>query len=244
MFTRLGALGRAIANSSDLSVPSEQLLLRFGGSMSRWALASDHALGGHSECALDEASSDEHERDGALLFTGSTSLDLDDSRKSTERNEDNRAVSKTGWCAMQTEVAAEGWELEEFHGLMLRVRHSGERSFVLNLRSEGVLGGTERYDLYQAHLPPPVRPGEWCTLRIPFGAFQLTWRGYVQQFQPAINRNRLSHLGLLVADEAAGHFAIELGSLAAFRVDAASNEPWVQDVIALNELKGYPMHDD
>ena len=57
MFTRLGALGRAIANSGDLSVPSEQLLLRFGGSMSRWALASDHALGGRSECAPTTSSS-------------------------------------------------------------------------------------------------------------------------------------------------------------------------------------------
>ncbi len=74
---------------------------------------------------------------------------------------------------------------------------------------------------------------------IPFGAFQLTWKGYVQGVQPAINRNRIKHIGLLLSDKAAGPFSIELDELSAFRVDPTSQEPHHQAILKLNQMRGY-----
>ena len=259
MWARVGAsIRRAVQNMGDLTPPGDQFLLKLGGSeemLSRWELANDRMFGGLSECTLSLGAED------SIRFSGSTSLELNPDLPII-KNEKGKRVTKTGWCAMQAEVLDEGWVLEDSDGLLLRVRHSGERNFFFNLRSEGVLG-EERMDLYQAQIPPPPKPMEWCalpahrrpcvfaqarrastcarrsTVVIPFGAFQLTWKGYVQSVQPAINRNRIKHIGLLLSDKAAGPFSIELDELSAFRVDPTSQEPHHQAILKLNQMRGY-----
>ena len=141
---------------------------------------------------------------GVGRLRGSTSLVIDDARAEASTHvapEDGRGATKTGWCAMRTAVSRERWELEDFHALRLRLRPDGHR-YALNLQSEGILGDDidRGADLFQVHLPVPPTTGEWLELDLPFGLFQLTWRGYVQSAQYAVNRNRLTHVGLIVAD--------------------------------------------
>ena len=166
MWARLGAsIRRAVQNMGDLTPPGDQFLLKLGGSeemLSRWELADDRMFGGLSECTLSLGAED------SIRFSGSTSLELNPDLPII-KNEKGKRVTKTGWGAMQAEVLDEGWVLEDSDGLLLRVRHSGERNFFFNLRSEGVLG-EERMDLYQAQIPPPPKPMEWCALRQPLPA--------------------------------------------------------------------------
>jgi hypothetical protein len=77
------------------------------------------------------------------------------------------------------------------------------------------------------------------TVVIPFGAFQLTYRGVVQHVQPAINRNRIKNIGVILNDQKTGPFAIEMAELSALRVDPSSNSPEVAAILRLNHLRGY-----
>ena len=74
---------------------------------------------------------------------------------------------------------------------------------------------------------------------IPFGAFQLTYKGVVQHVQPAINRNRIKNIGVILNDQKTGPFAIEMAELSALRVDTSSNSPEVAAILRLNHLRGY-----
>ena len=77
------------------------------------------------------------------------------------------------------------------------------------------------------------------TVIIPFGAFQLTYKGVVQHVQPAINRNRIKNIGVILNDQKTGPFAIEMAELSALRVDTSSNSPEVAAILRLNHLRGY-----
>ena len=79
-------------------------------------------------------------------------------------------------------------------------------------------------------------------LRIPWGAFLLTWRGHVQtEKPPAMNLDKLNYVGLLLADKSAGEFAIELGGLSAFRYgdDESVHDDHVRHCLGLNVAMGY-----
>ena len=153
---------RAMGKMGDLTPPGNEFLLNFGAEHVQWETADDRIFGGLSEGAVSPGAYPE-----SVRFSGATSLELD-ARAKQIKNDKGKVVTRTGWCAMQAEVLDEGWELEDADGLRLRVRHSGERSFFLNLRSEGILG-EERVDLYQAEIPTPLKPMEWCGARRPVG---------------------------------------------------------------------------
>ena len=122
----------------------------------------------------------------------------------------------------------------------------------MNLRLLSVIGDERQDDLYQAALPcsregetpwaAGVVPDEdgWVSYRIPWGAFRLTWRGYVQPNSPTMHLDRFTHLGLLLADGQSGDFAIGLGEMFAFRYP--EDEQFRRDVqagIYLNDQAGY-----
>ena len=80
-------------------------------------------------------------------------------------------------------------------------------------------------------------------VRIPWGAFQLTWRGYLQfDRPPAMHLGKISHVGILLADApAAGPFSVELSSLSAFRYteEEERSEAYVREHLARNRDLGY-----
>mmetsp|Transcript_8823 Transcript_8823/g.18355 ORF Transcript_8823/g.18355 Transcript_8823/m.18355 type:complete len:167 (+) Transcript_8823:2-502(+) len=160
---------------------------------------------------------------------------------------------------MRTSVAEEFWDLSEFDGVCLRVRPD-RRRYMFNIRTAGPLDDNRKEDIYQAPLPrfPPsehatqiqretpwahgVLPDDdgWITYRIPWGAFMLTYRGYVQPHPQAMNLAKMSHFGLLIADGLADDFAMELGEITAFRYhDSEHNVAHVRAGLQLNEAHNY-----
>ena len=238
MWSRVRSSLKSAALPEFWDLPPYQRLLGFGaGSLQRWDVHSDREHGGFSDGALEAVSEE------SAAFRGSTSLVIDDARAEASTHvapEDGRGATKTGWCAMRTAVSRERWELEDFHALRLRLRPDGRR-YALNLQSEGILGDDidRGADLFQVHLPVPPTTGEWLELDLPFGLFQLTWRGYVQSAQYAVNRNRLTHVGLIVADGDEGPFSLEIGEIGAVRLDQFSSDPRVRSALELNERMGY-----
>ena len=90
--------------------------------------------------------------------------------------------------------------------------------------------------------PPDVPP--LIDVRLPWGAFRLTWRGYVQgveQHPPPMHLDRISHVGLLLADKTAGGFGIELANISAFRYDEDEmvRDEHVRQCMELNRQAGY-----
>uniref|UniRef100_A0A7S0NQ62 NADH:ubiquinone oxidoreductase intermediate-associated protein 30 domain-containing protein n=1 Tax=Calcidiscus leptoporus TaxID=127549 RepID=A0A7S0NQ62_9EUKA len=149
-----------------------------------------------------------------------------------------KRASKTGWCAMQTTIPEEKWDLKDFHGVRLTLR-TDERHYVLNMRTAGLIGGMDQ-DVFQAHIPPCPLKGEWAQLRIPFGAFMVTWRGYVQSAQRSMNLEAITRLGVLIADRKAGDFSLELDDISAFRFhDEEMSDPLVKRALRLNGELGY-----
>lgn len=80
-------------------------------------------------------------------------------------------------------------------------------------------------------------------VRIPWCAFQLTWRGYLQfDRPPAMHLGKITHLGFLLADApAAGPFSVELSSLSAFRytVEEERSDAYVREQLTRNRDLGY-----
>ena len=142
------------------------------------------------------------------------------------------------------------------------VRRAWALRYAINMRFQGLLGDDRTEDIYQAYLPrlPAEADGlgeateaPWATglqpdedgllsFRIPWGAFQLTWRGYLQPDPMAMHLSRFTHVGLLLADGERGEFGIELGGWAAFRY--GRHEQFHEFAVQwsgkhLNEIGGY-----
>lgn len=219
-----------------LRMSSEQSLFRFDGDddwLERWKLFSDAEYGGLSHSELTQASS------STALWSGRTEVNIDPESAAVSP-ESGRRATKAGWCAMRADVSEEGFDLSDYHGIRLRLRPDVRR-YVLNIRTFGILGGND-VDLFQAFVPPAPRPGEWCDLRMPFSAFQLTSRGYIQPEQnKAMHLGNLQHIGLLLADQISGDFNLELEEIEAFRFgeEEMVHDGAVRKMLQNNKEMGY-----
>jgi len=242
MWRRLSRLRQRGAHGTDdwledfLHLSKQQTLLRFdtAGWRDRWSLHCDAEYGGSSTVELQQG---EAEGEGTARFAGQTVTEIDSDNSSVSPETGKRAVY-AGWAAMRTDVEGDGWDLKDFHGIRLRVRPDG-RGYMLNLRTVGILGG-EDVDIYQARMPPSPVLGDWCELRLPFSAFVLTSRGYVQHSQ-AMNLETLKEVGLLVADKHTAPFELEIAEVEAFRFEdeEAERDAKVAEMLRLNEELGY-----
>uniref|UniRef100_A0A7S0LVG7 NADH:ubiquinone oxidoreductase intermediate-associated protein 30 domain-containing protein n=1 Tax=Coccolithus braarudii TaxID=221442 RepID=A0A7S0LVG7_9EUKA len=220
--------------SDPFALTSEATLISFRGghsALKRWQLHSDAEHGGQSHCALTAPT------DTSAMFSGHTSLEMDAGRAATSPMH-KKPASKTGWCAMQTRVPEDEWDLKDFHGIRLTLR-TDARHYVLNLRTAGLLDGMDQ-DVFQAHIPPCPLKGEWAQLRIPFAAFSVTWRGYMQGAQRSMNLEAISSVGVLIADRKHGDFNLEVDEISAFRFgDEEVQDPLVARLLRQNEELGY-----
>jgi hypothetical protein len=252
-----------------LELPPARLpLLSFSATgLERWSLHTDASIGGFSECTLTQQSAVSALWSGSTALEADPKR-----QEGAPKSDQGKSVSRTGFVAMRspcTGPSDQEWSLHDFHGLCLRARVD-HRRYVLNVRAEGVLGDSRTDDLYQAMLHPFVPHAQPVTtweadigtdgrdgaersdgeassgpiidVRVPWGAFTLTWRGYVQGVRPpAMNLDRVTHVGLLLADSTEGDFAIELGGVAAFRYgeEEQLHSPHVREVLRLNEAAGY-----
>ena len=60
-------------------------------------------------------------------------------------------------------------------------------------------------------------PGPRAPCQVPFADFLLTYHGFVQNDQPHMNRAKIKTIGLLLADERAGPFSLDLAWVKAAR---------------------------
>lgn len=205
--------------------------------LEQWAVASDQVHHGSSNSELSLVS------DQSVRWSGRTSkeLSLPAGPKGAMEAHAMRGTMgplpvKSGWCAMRRNVEGTHWDLNEFEGLRLKVR-SDERRYFINIRTGGIFEDCRTDDMYQAVLPmlpteenrhslekeTPWAAGElpdedgWIERRIPWGSFQLTWRGYLQPLNPPMNLASITHFGILIADGQDGEFSLELAEVSAFR---------------------------
>jgi hypothetical protein len=258
LLTRLRAAGaKALsdlrhAHDTQLSEPVSLLpLLEFAAepALARWRLATDADYGGFSECRLSPGSSS-----SSLLWSGHTRVGADSERQSEVVNDKGRVASNTGFCGMRVRVEEEGWRLHDFHGLQVRMRPDA-RHYILNVRADSVLGDSRLDDLYQAPLRPYIAASvaaargadlgsaAMADVRVPWGAFTLTWRGYLQGDRPPpMNLDRITHMGFLVrTGEADAPFECEFERISAFRYSEHEmiHDPHARAALALNAELGY-----
>lgn len=100
-------------------------------------------------------------------------------------------------------------ELGRVSGLELRVRGDG-RLYKINLKLDRSTDGI----LYRA--PVPTRAGEWQTLRLPFAAFEPSWRGRVVPGSPPLDPSRVRSVGLMISERQSGPFRLEIAWIGAY----------------------------
>jgi len=97
-------------------------------------------------------------------------------------------------------------DLSRYSALELRLRGDGRR-YKLNLRAAGDVDGL----VYQASFG--TAPGTWQTTRMALEDFAPRFRG--RPVRGTLDRRRVCSLGLLISDQQAGPFRLELSSIQA-----------------------------
>jgi len=94
-------------------------------------------------------------------------------------------------------------ELGGSRGVALRVRGDG-KTYPMRLRTHDRFDGiayTKRFE---------TREGDWIRVRLPFDAFEATFRGRRVPGAPALEPDAIRQIGFLIADEQEGPFALEI----------------------------------
>lgn len=171
---------------------------------------------------------------------------LEQSTRATPATFSGALMVRSGYASVRSIEPAPFGELDEFDGLALTVR-SDSRPYVVNVKTARLMQDTQ--EVFQALVPPPpplraapgaggarapprgLEPGEmgpWREVRIPWDAFRLTWRGFVQPQEVNLDPRRVDSLGiaLYVADRGQedlgyaamrdGPFALELRAVEAY----------------------------
>ena len=171
----------------------------------RWMVVTDAAIHGKSKA---EAESD---GEGGVVLSGV--LDT----------EPGPGVDKSGFVSFRTCPGVVVPSLEYYDAFELVVKGDG-RGYQFNVGCESVVPD----DLHQAALPPqdPNHKDQWATVRIPFDALIMTWRGFVQVEQLEMDPRRITSLGFTLADDIDGPFSLHIRDIRAVRVDDLdANDP-------------------
>jgi hypothetical protein len=107
-----------------------------------------------------------------------------------------------GFASVRSAPVAES--LGDWDVFVLRVRGDGRR-YKFTVRS----GSGFEAPVYQAAFP--TRSGEWEEHRLPFKDFVPTFRGRVLTGAPALTSLKNVSVGILISDQQAGPFRLELG---------------------------------
>lgn len=105
--------------------------------------------------------------------------------------------------------AIEPVDLSGREGIALRVRGDG-RAYALRVRTDTRLDGVS----YLASFAPTA--GVWTTIRLPFAAFEATYRGRAQPRAAPLDPSAVTSFGLLVAGGQVGAFRLEIEWIGTF----------------------------
>lgn len=134
--------------------------------------------------------SDMTQADGAAIFAGEVSL-----------------AQGGGFASVRVEEL--DLDLSAFDGLRLRVRGDGKR-YGVTLRSAGSSGVR-----FQAMFDAPSG-AEWADITLPFTAFSPKVLGTTLPLAPALQRDQITSIGVIISDKQAGPFALHIASIAAY----------------------------
>lgn len=128
-------------------------------------------------------------------------------------------VDNSGFAAMVLrDQGGGGWDLEDYHALVLRARTDG-RMYVTNLRAPSRVEG----DLWQAYTQGP--PGVMADIVLPFEKFVLTQHGFVEG-QLALDAREVESVGVLMAQRRAGPFRIDIEGIDAIDLRRMLSGRW------------------
>lgn len=113
-----------------------------------------------------------------------------------------------GFASVRTRL--EPVDLSRWDGIALRVEGGG-KTFHLRLRTDDESDGIA----YRASFVAPA--GEARQVRVPFSAFEPTWRGRVPEGAPPLDPSRIEQIGFLISDEQAGPFRLQVEWIRAYR---------------------------
>ncbi len=162
-----------------------QLLFAFeaAGEIARWRPVNDGVMGGVSQSRVEAGP------EGGMIFSGVVSL---------ENNGGFASVRSTGPV----------FDLEDYSGIILRVRGDGQR-YKLSLNSS-------EYWLHPGfNAPFATSSGEWQEVRLPFADFRPTRAG--GRWPGTMDTRRITTVGLLIADKQAGPFRLEIDWIGAYQ---------------------------
>ncbi len=100
-------------------------------------------------------------------------------------------------------------DLGRHTGIAVKVRGDG-RTYQLRLRNDDSFEGAAYRALFA------TTADSWVTVRLPFTAFEPSFRGRILQDYPPLDPTRLTQLTLLLADKQAGPFKLEIDKIMAY----------------------------
>jgi monofunctional biosynthetic peptidoglycan transglycosylase len=151
-----------------------------------WASIDDPVMGGRSSSRMSA-------RAGTAVFEGVVSLE-----------------NGGGFCSVRS--SPEVRDLSAYRGIRLRVRGDG-KVYKLRLRTDARFDGVSWQNAFTA---PAVDGPSWVEVRLPFGDFEAVYRGRKLRDHPPFDRSRITTFGLLISDEQAGPFRLEIASIEAY----------------------------
>lgn len=111
-----------------------------------------------------------------------------------------------GFASVRTLPASYG--LAAHDSLVVQVRGDGRR-YKIRLRTTDSFDGVS----YQASIDPPA--GRWTEIEVPFTDFVPVWRGRRVADYEALDAARIRTFGLLISDNQAGPFRLEIAWIGA-----------------------------
>jgi monofunctional biosynthetic peptidoglycan transglycosylase len=112
-----------------------------------------------------------------------------------------------GFASVRTSIGSV--DLEGRDGLEARVLGDG-RTYQLRLRTD------DRFDGVAYRAEFATEAGEWIVVRIPFAAFEPTYRGRILRDRGPLDPSRIRQLGFMLADKTPGPFSLEIDRVLAW----------------------------
>ncbi|XP_013917579.1 PREDICTED: complex I intermediate-associated protein 30, mitochondrial [Thamnophis sirtalis] len=192
--------------------------------INKWVLGSDTAIGGKSEISIKL---DKNKQYASVSGNLNTTVPHD-------------GVTKySGYCAMisKPEMLAfnrtKVHDWSNFNSLCLRVRGDG-RPWMLNI-NPNKFDPTSVKDSYNYFIFPRGGP-YWEEIEVPFSKFFFTSHGRIQDGQYAIWPDRISTLGLTLADKVDGPFQLDIDFIGLYS-DQSHTETFAYELYEKNFKK-------
>ncbi|XP_058018041.1 complex I intermediate-associated protein 30, mitochondrial [Ahaetulla prasina] len=192
--------------------------------INKWVLGSDAAIGGKSEISMKL---DKNKQYAIVSGNLNTAVPKDGMTK------------YSGYCAIisKPEMLAfhrtKVHDWSNFNSLYLRVRGDG-RPWMLNI-NPSKYDPTSANDCYNYFIFPRGGP-YWEEIEVPFSKFFFTSRGRIQDGQYEIWPDRISTLGLTLADKVDGPFQLDVDFIGLFS-DRSHTETFAYELYEKNPKK-------